>query len=185
MDGCEDNMKDFFELVNNRQSCRKYLDKPVEKEKLIKCIEAARVAPSACNSQPWHFVIVNNRELSAKVADCIQDSIMNKFTRECRAFIIAVEESGNITSRAGELLKKQDFRATDVAIACEHICLMAEELELGTCILGWFNEKNLKNLLNINKNKWVRLVIAIGYPADKTVRKKVRKDLNDIYTIYE
>lgn len=110
---------------------------------------------------------------------------MNKFTRECRAFIIAVEESGNITSRAGELLKKQDFRATDVAIACEHICLMAEELELGTCILGWFNEKNLKNLLNINKNKRVRLVIAIGYPADKTVRKKVRKDLNDIYTIYE
>lgn len=178
-------MRDFLDIVNSRQSCRKYLDKQVEKEKLIKCIEAARVAPSACNSQPWHFVIVNNRELSAKVADCIQDSIMNKFTSECRTFIVAVEESGNITSRAGELIKKQDFRATDVAIACEHICLMAEELELGTCILGWFNEKALKKLLNIKNSKRVRLVIAMGYPADKIVRKKVRKDLSEIYTMYD
>lgn len=178
-------MKDFFELVNRRQSCRKYLDKPVEKEKIIKCIEAARVAPSACNSQPWHFIVVNNKEMCSKVADCIQDAIMNKFTSECRTFIIAVEESGNITSRAGELLKKQDFRATDVAIACEHICLMAEELGLGTCILGWFNEKALKKLLNINKGKRVRLVIAMGYPADNKIRKKVRRDLSEIYTIYE
>ena len=61
-------MEEFFDLINKRQSCRKYLDKPVEKEKLIKCIEAARVAPSACNSQPWHFVVVNNKELSSKVA---------------------------------------------------------------------------------------------------------------------
>ena len=110
---------------------------------------------------------------------------MNKFTSECKTFIIAVEESGNITSRAGELIKKQDFRATDVAIACEHICLMAEELELGTCILGWFNEKSLKKLLNVQSGKRVRLVIAMGYPDSKDVRKKVRKNLDDIYTMYE
>ena len=178
-------MENFLELANRRQSYRKYLDKPVEKEKIIQCIEAARVAPSACNSQPWHFVVVNNKELASKTADCIQDSIMNKFTSQCSTFIIAVEESGNITSRAGELIKKQDFRATDVAIACEHICLMAEELGLGTCILGWFNEKALKKLLNINKSKRVRLVIAMGYPSDTKVRSKVRKNLSDIYTIYE
>ena len=178
-------MRDFLELAGRRQSCRKYLDKPVEREKIIKCMEAARVAPSACNSQPWHFIVVNNKELSSKTADCLQDSIMNKFTSGCGTFIIAVEESGNITSRAGELIKKQDFRATDVAIACEHICLMAEELGLGTCILGWFNEKALKKLLIISKNKRVRLVIAMGYPADKNIRKKVRKNLEDIYTIYE
>lgn len=178
-------MKDFLELVNRRQSCRSYIDKPVEREKLIKCMEAARVAPSACNSQPWHFIIVNNRELSEKVSECIRDSIMNKFTKECHTFIIAVEERGNITSRAGELIKKQDFRATDVAIACEHICLMAEELGLGTCILGWFNEKGIKKLLNINKDKRVRLIISMGYPADNKIRNKVRKNLDDIYTIYE
>ena len=178
-------MNNFFKLVNSRQSCRKYLDKKIEKEKLIKCIEAARVAPSACNSQPWHFVIVNNKELAEKAAMCIQDKIMNKFTSQCPAFIIAVEESGNITSRAGELLKKQDFRATDVAIACEHICLMAEEQGLGTCILGWFNEKALKKLLHIDMKKRVRLVIAIGYPESSDVRKKVRKNLDEIYTYIE
>ncbi len=178
-------MNNFFELLCNRQSCRQYLDKKIEKEKLVRCIEAARVAPSACNSQPWHFIIVNNREMAKKVSYNIADKVMNKFTYDCPAFIIAVEESGNITSRAGELLKKQDFRATDVAIACEHICLMAEEEGLGTCILGWFDEKRLKKTLNISKNKRVRLVIAIGYPENNTKRKKIRKDISEIYTYIE
>ena len=92
---------------------------------------------------------------------------------------------GILLAGAGELLKSRISGLLMLLLHANNICLMAEELELGTCILGWFNEKNLKNLLNINKNKRGRLVIAIGYPADKTVRKKVRKDLNDIYTIYE
>lgn len=178
-------MKDFFELANRRQSCRKYLDKPVEKEKLIKCIEAAQVAPSACNSQPWHFIVVNNKELSTEIALCLQDKIMNKFTTECQAFIIVVEESGNLTSRAGALMKQQDYRSVDLGIATEHICLAATEQELGTCILGWFNEKELKKILNINKFKRIRLVVAIGYPENNIVRKKVRKNIEEISTFIE
>lgn len=178
-------MEDFFELVSRRQSCRKYLNKTVEKEKIIKCIEAARLAPSACNSQPWHFVVVNNKDISLKVSGCIKDKIMNKFTEESPAFIVVVEESGNITSRAGELVKKQDYRSVDIGIATEHICLQAEVLGLGTCILGWFNEKALKKLLNINKSKRIKLVISIGYPEKNEVRKKIRKDINDIYTFIE
>lgn len=178
-------MKDFFELANRRQSCRKYLDKQIEKEKLVKCIEAAQVAPSACNSQPWHFIVINNKELSAKVALCLQDKIMNKFTTECQAFIIVVEEKGNLTSRAGALMKQQDYRSVDLGIATEHICLAATEQELGTCILGWFNEKELKKLLNINKFKRIRLVVAIGYPENNIVRKKVRKNVEEISTFIE
>lgn len=178
-------MEEFFELVNKRQSCRKYLDKPVEKEKLIKCIEAARVAPSACNSQPWHFVVVNNKDLSLKVADCLQDKVMNKFTTQCQTFIIVVEESGNLTSRTGALIKHQDYRSVDIGIAAEHICLAAEQQNLGTCILGWFNEKELKKLLDINKLKRIRLVIAIGYPESDNIRKKVRKGINEISTFIE
>ncbi|WP_315067087.1 nitroreductase family protein [uncultured Clostridium sp.] len=178
-------MEEFFELINKRQSCRKYLDKSVEKEKLIKCIEAARIAPSACNSQPWHFTVVNNKELAAKVALCLQDKIMNKFTSECSAFIVVVEESGNLTSRAGALIKQQDYRSVDIGIAAEHICLAAAAQELGTCILGWFNEKELKKLLNISKLKRVKLVIAIGYPKDDNIRNKVRKNINEISTFIE
>lgn len=178
-------MRDFFDLIISRQSCRKYLDKPVEKEKLIKCIEAARIAPSACNSQPWHFVVVNNKELAKKVAVCTQDKVMNKFTSECQSFIIIVEESGNITSRAGALMKQQDYRSVDLGIATEHLCLAATEQDLGTCILGWFKEKELKNLLNINKLKRIRLVVAIGYPETNDLRKKVRKSMEEISTFIE
>ncbi|OOM13548.1 nitroreductase family protein [Clostridium saccharobutylicum] len=175
-------MEEFLNLINKRQSCRKYLDKHVEKEKLIKCIEAARVAPSACNSQPWHFVVVNNKELSPKVAMCLQDKVMNKFTTECPAFIIVVEEGGNLTSRTGALIKQQDYRSVDIGIAAEHICLAATEQNLGTCILGWFDEKKLKKLLNISKLKRIRLAIAIGYAGDDNLRKKNRKDINEIVT---
>lgn len=175
-------MNEFFDLINKRQSCRKYLDKPVEKEKLIKCIEAARMAPSACNSQPWHFIVINNKELTQKTAMCLQDKIMNKFTSECQAFIVVVEEGGNLTSRAGALMKNQDYRSVDLGIATEHICLAATEQNLGTCILGWFNEKELKKLLNINHLKRIRLVIAMGYPESDTIRKKIRKNIDEIST---
>lgn len=178
-------MSNFFDLISKRQSCRNYLDKPVEKEKLVKCIEAARIAPSACNSQPWYFVVVNNKELAKKVAMCTQDKIMNKFTSECQSFIIIVEESGNLTSRAGALMKQQDYRAIDLGIATEHLCLAATEQDLGTCILGWFNEKELKKLLNISKLKRIRLVVAIGYPGTGNTRKKVRKNIEEISTFME
>lgn len=178
-------MEEFFDLINKRQSCRKYLDKPVENEKLIKCIEAARLAPSACNSQPWHFVVVKNKELSSKVAMCVQDKVMNKFTSECQCFIIVIEESGNLTSRAGALIKQQDYRSVDLGIATEHLCLAATQQNLGTCILGWFNEKELKKLLNINKLKRIRLVVAIGYSESDVVRKKIRKNIDEIVTFIE
>ena len=178
-------MKELFDLINKRQSCRKYLDKSVEKEKLIKCIEAARLAPSACNSQPWHFVVVNNKELASKVAMCLQDKVMNKFTSECQSFIIVVEESGNLTSRAGSLMKQQDYRSVDLGIATEHLCLAATEQNLGTCILGWFNEKELKKLLGINKLKRIRLVVAMGYSESDVVRKKIRKNIDEIVTFIE
>ncbi len=178
-------MGEFLDLINKRQSCRKYLDKPVEKEKLLKCIEAARLAPSACNSQPWHFDVVNNKELSTKIAECVQDKVMNKFTSGCPAFIIVIEEAGNLTSRAGSLMKQQDYRSVDIGIATEHICLTATEQNLGTCILGWFNEKNLKKLLNINKLKRIRLVIAIGYCESDVIREKIRKEIDEIVTFIE
>lgn len=174
-------MKSFFDLVNTRESCRKYLDKSVEKEKLIKCIEAARSAPSACNSQPWHFVVVNNKELASKVALCLQDKIMNKFTNQCSAFIVVIQEGGNLTSRAGAIMKNQDYRSVDIGIATEHICLAATEQGLGTCVLGWFKEKELKKLLKISGSKRIRLVVAIGYSESH----EVRKNIDEIVTFIE
>ena len=82
-------------------------------------------------------------------------------------------------------MKQQDYRSVDLGIATEHLCLAATQQNLGTCILGWFNEKELKKLLNINKLKRIRLVVAIGYSESDVVRKKIRKNIDEIVTFIE
>ncbi|MEG0774113.1 nitroreductase family protein [Clostridium sp.] len=180
---------DFKELVNLRESTRAYLDKKVEREKLEICIEAARMAPSACNSQPWKFIVVDEENTAKKLSNMVYDPLirMNKFALEVPAFIVAVFEKPNITSKVGGMIKGKDYTILDVGIATEHICLAAAEQGLGTCIIGWFKEKEMKELLNIPKGKAIALVITIGYPKTEKPRKKVRKELKDIlsYNKYE
>lgn len=172
----------FFDLVNNRESVRNYLDIEVEKEKIHKIIEGARVAPSACNAQPWKFVIVDNKDIVEDLRRSIYDPLigMNKFALTAPVFIVVVGEKRNLTSKVGELIKKKDFTSIDIGIACEHICLGAAELGLGTCMIGWFKEKSIKELLEIPKNKEVHLIISLGYQQNKEPRKKVRKGLEQI-----
>ncbi len=174
----------FKEIVQNRESCRNFSQKPVEKEKLISIIEAARLAPSACNSQPWHFTLVTG-EKAKDVASCTHELGMNKFTDECPAFIVITEEEATLSARLGGAVKKQQYAQMDIGIATAHICLAATDIGLSTCILGWFNEKQVASLLNINENKRIRLIIALGYAASDTLREKKRKRLDEILTVIE
>ncbi|WP_244833568.1 nitroreductase family protein [Clostridium sp. BJN0001] len=176
-------MTEFMDLIEKRQSVRNYSDKDIEKEKLIKCIEAARLAPSACNAQPWHFHLVIDKEKVEKVSEYVQDKVMNKFASKSKAFVIVTEERGKVISRFGGAIKNQDYRSVDIGIATEHICLEAAEMGIGTCIMGWFNEKKIKNLLNIPFSKRVRLVISFGYDNKGILRKKIRKPLEEILDI--
>lgn len=178
---------DFFTLINKRESVRGYLDKQVEREKIIKIIEAARVAPSACNAQPWKFVVVNDKEITREVAKNLYKPMigLNKFALTAPVFIVVVGEKRNLTSKMGELIKKKDYTSIDIGIASEHICLAATELGLGTCMMGWFKEKEIKKLLNINKNKEIHLVISLGYYDDKEPRNKVRKPIDEILSFNE
>ncbi|NMM62778.1 NAD(P)H nitroreductase [Clostridium sp. P21] len=173
-------MTNYFDLIKKRESCRNYADKQVENTKLLACIEAARIAPSACNGQPWKFIVVNNKELSPKVAKCLQDLVMNKFTDKCPAFIIVLEEKSDIKARVGAAIKNQDYSSIDIGIATAHLCLAATEQGLSTCIMGWFNEKGLKDLLHIPNSKRIRLVVSIGYSQDKKLRNKIRKNIDEI-----
>lgn len=178
---------DFFKLVNERESVRGYLDKEVEKEKIIKIIEAARLAPSACNAQPWKFVVVNEREKKDSLAKALCEKLvgLNKFATTAPVFIVVIGEKRNITSKLGEIIKKKDYTSMDLGIASEHICLAATELGLGTCMMGWFNEKLIKSTLNIPKGKEIHLVISLGYHENKEPRKKGRKSLEDIMSFNE
>lgn len=168
----------LLELINKRQSYREYSDTPIERDLIIKCIEAARLAPSACNSQPWKFVIVDNHDLLKDISAAASSIGMNKFASQAPVIIAVVLEKMNFTAKIGSVIKDKEYSLLDIGIAVEHFCLQATELGLGTCILGWFNEKKVKELLDI-KNKRVPLLITLGY-SNATIRKKSRKDLDKI-----
>lgn len=166
---------DFLELAAARQSDRAYdMSRPVEAEKLERILEAARLAPSACNAQPWKFVVVTDPELSVKVGKATAGLGMNKFAKDAPVQILVVEESMNITSYLGAKIKDKYFPLVDIGIAAAHISLAAESEGLGSCILGWFDEKEIKKLTGIPASKRLLLVITIGYPS-KEKRKKSRK----------
>jgi nitroreductase len=173
-------MEDFLSLVAARQSDRSYdKTRPVELEKLQRILEAARLAPSACNAQPWKFVVVTDPELSVKVGKAAAGLGMNKFAKDAPVHILIVEESANITSMLGSKIKSKHFPLIDIGIAAAHIALAAEAEGLGSCMLGWFDEKEIKRLTGIPESKRLLLDITIGYSL-KPKREKSRKALEKV-----
>lgn len=167
----------FFELINKRESCRDYIDKKVDKELLVKCIDAARLTPSACNSQPWSFVVVNSEEKSPLVAQCAQTAGLNKFTDNVPAFIVICEEEAKLIGGIS-----QKYAGGDVGAATLNICYAATELGLSTCIMGSVDREKLKEILGLPESKNIRLVLAVGYANSDKIRNKVRKPIDEIMT---
>lgn len=171
---------DFLSLVESRQSDRAYdANRPVEAEKIERILEAARLAPSACNAQPWRFVVVTDKELAEKVGKAAAGLGMNKFARQAPVHILIVEESANITSLLGGKVKGKHFPLIDIGIVAAHLSLAAESEGLGSCIIGWFDEKEIKKLTGIPDSKRLLLDIVVGYPT-KEKRKKIRKDKDKV-----
>jgi len=179
----------FLDLVKKRQSVRKYLDKPVEREKVEHCLEAARLAPSASNSQPWNFIVIDDPKLKEAVARKTFDRVIsfNRFSLQAPVLIVLISERSSFLNKVAEAIKDKQFSLIDIGIAAEHFCLQATEEGLGTCMLGWFNEKGVKKLLNIPQKIRVELIITIGYPESNQIRPKKRKPINQIrsYNSYE
>jgi nitroreductase len=170
---------EFIELISKRQSVREYINRPVETDKIEKCIEAARLAPSASNSQPWKFIVVNDPVLVKEVAAATFSKVVsfNKFTMDVPVLMVMVIEKPRVITQVGGFLKNREFPLIDIGIAAEHFCLQAAELGLGTCMMGWFGEKTIKKLLGIPKNKRLGLIISLGYaPEDYPLRTKIRKE---------
>ena len=168
--------KKMLELIVSRQSDRKYSDKPVEKEKLDRIIEAGRMAPSACNAQPWKFIVVNEPDLLLKIAEATSAKLigMNSFVGQAPLMIVVVREQPNLTSKVGGTIKNKDYSLIDIGIASENICLQAEAEGLGSCMIGWFDERMLRKILGIPKSKRVELIITLGYSLSEQ-REKRRK----------
>ena len=176
------NFPHFLDMVKTRQSTRAYDTRGVDDEKIERCLEAARLAPSACNAQPWKFIVVNDPAIKNALADATQDRILpfNHFTKQAPVHVVIVRERANLTSGIGQVVKDKEYPIMDIGIAAIHFCLQAVEEGLGTCILGWFNERIVRKLLSIPRNKRVELIITLGYPASEEIRSKKRKPKEEV-----
>ncbi len=177
----------FNDLVNKRESTRKFADKQVGLDLIKRCVESARLAPSACNSQPWRFHIISEHERKKKIAEAtLQKGIaLNRFALEAPVLIVISVTKGNMKTKVGQMINGLPYYLIDSGIAAEHFCLQATEEGLGTCMIGWFNESKIKEQISIKRDERIALIIAAGYASSNETRKKMRKSLDDITVVYD
>ena len=161
----------FLDLVRRRQSTRKYVPgRRIPREVLDRCLEAARLAPSACNSQPWSFVVVDDPAQVRALAEAACG----------HAPFGVVTEKMTRAARLGAHFRGVQYSLVDLGIAGEHLALQAAEDGVASCWLGWFDERAVKRSLGIPRGKKVDLLICLGYAADETIRPKNRMPLDEI-----
>jgi nitroreductase len=169
---------DFAHLITYRQSVRRYSDRPVEPGKQDRLVEAVRLAPSACNAQPWTLLLVDEPTLRTEVAKATFGKALsfNQFASQAPLIAVLVIEPPPMTVRLGALIKRRELPLIDIGIAAAQLCLQAAELGLGSCMLGWFDEGKIKQLLNIPRRRRIGLLVTLGYAAPNyQLRNKQRK----------
>ena len=168
----------FTEIAQNRQSCRSYdPDRPVEQEKLEAILEAVRLAPSACNGQPYHLTVCRGEAAKAAAAATMGMG-MNKFAADAPVLIVISEEPYVKSAALGAKLKGNDYRSMDIGIAVAYLTAEAAAQGLGSCILGWLDDEKLRKVCDVKYP--VRLVVTLGYPKDDQLRPKKRKELTEL-----
>ena len=169
----------FTEIAQNRQSCRSYdSTREVEQEKLDAILNSARLAPSACNGQPYHITVCTG-DAAQKVARATQSMGMNKFSTDAPVQLVISEEPYCRTAAVGSKLKHNDYRSIDIGIVAAYITAEATAQGIDSCILGWFDNDKLKTICDLDGD--IRLVICIGYAKeDDKLRSKKRKDLEKL-----
>ena len=169
----------FMEIAKSRQSCRNYdSERTVEEEKLQAVLEAARLAPSACNGQPY-FLTVCEGEKAKAVAKATQEAGMNKFATEAPIMIVISEMPYTKMAAVGAKVKGNDYRSIDIGITCAYLTCEATAQGLSTCILGWLNDKKIREICGIDGA--VRLVVSLGYAAEgDKLREKKRKSFEEL-----
>ena len=169
----------FTEIARERQSCRSYNpERKVEKEKLDAILSAARLAPSACNGQPYQISVCCG-DVAKTVAKATQGMGMNKFASDAPIRLVISEKPYVAGAALGARLKKNDYRSIDIGIVAAYITAEATAQGLGTCILGWLDDEKIRAACNLDGQ--ARLVITLGYASDSDkLREKKRKDLDEL-----
>lgn len=171
----------FTEIAIARQSCRSYdTTRPVEQEKITAILESARLAPSACNAQEYHFTLCTGNHAKAVAAAAAYKGL-NKFALEAPVQIVISEKPYSKSATLGVKLMGTDYRSIDMGIVAAFVCSEAAAQGLGSCIMGWFDQEKVMETCRLDAP--ARLIIAIGYPGEKDIpRSKKRKDLSELVT---
>ena len=168
----------FTEIAENRQSCRSYdPEREVEQEKLDRILESARLAPSACNGQPYLITVCRGNK-AGLVAGAVQDMGMNKFASDAPVLLVISETPYVASAALGARVKNNDYRSIDIGIVSAYITAEAAAQGLGSCIIGWLDDKEIRGICHLDGA--VRLVITIGYPKDERIRVKKRKEMDSL-----
>ncbi len=175
-------MTSFSDLVKKRRSIRRYVDKPVELEKIEQCIEAARLAPSAENVEPWRFIVLTDAKIKQSFCDAAFSGVyrFSQWAARAPAIIVILAKPDILANRIGRQIQGTNYYLIDIGIAGEHFVLQATELGLGTCWIGWFNAKKARKNLNIPASYKVVALISAGYPDGQHLKDKERLQLSDI-----
>ena len=174
----------FTEIAKKRQSCRSYdKSREVEEEKLRAILQCGVLAPSACNSQPY-IITVCKGEKAREVALCCTGMGMNKFAPDAPVVIVISEDSYSPTAALGAKAKGIDYRSIDIGILAAYLTSEATAQGLDTCILGWLDDKKIREVVNVDKP--VRLVITVGYATEGyELRNKKRKSIDNLIKTIE
>ena len=170
----------FMEIAQTRQSCRAYDEtRAVEAEKIHAMLEAAQLAPSACNGQPYHFTVCRGNA-AQEVAKATTGLGMNKFAAQAPVLIVVSEKPYVKSAAMGAKVKGNDYRSMDIGIAVAYLTAEATAQGLSTCILGWLDDEKIRKICGLDQP--VRLGITVGYAKDEAVRPKKRKELSELVT---
>ncbi len=172
----------FFELVQARKSVRRFRDQPVEHAKIARCLEAARLAPSAENVQPWRFCIIDDPATKTRLAQQAFTGIYRttRWAERAPVLVVIFAEPDILANRIGKQMTGINYYLIDIGIAGEHFALQAQELGLGTCWIGWFSAKGAQKALHVPRSYRAVEMMALGYPHENYKHERKRKSINDI-----
>ena len=169
-------------LIRARRSIRRFRPDPVDREKILSCLEALRLAPSAGNAQPWRLLVVDEPELKDKLATEAFSGIygMTKFAGRAPVLVVVLASLDLLTHHLGRRIQGTQFYLIDIGIAGEHFVLKAEELGLSTCWIGWFNARRVRKVLRIPRKYKIVALFPLGYAASRPPSPTKRNTLEDI-----
>ncbi len=176
-------MSEFEKLVGARFSCRAYRSDAVPREALEKILEAARRAPSACNQQPWRFVVATEAVLRAQLLDAgTLPGLRMTWAEQAPVILVLGIRKSVITHQVAPLLSKVDYPLLDLGIAGEHAVLQAAELGLGTCWIGWIRPKEVRRIVGWPKDITPQALITVGWPVARPEHESPRLALDETVT---